>query len=191
MEYDQRCALHQDWPTYRAVQSRLYKKKYEFVPRDPESMKDFDADLPWCSLSSGENIVKGDILLENGKRIVMFSTNALLEIAARALEILGDGTFKITPNLWHQVFVISVQVTSDVYVPVAVFLLPDKMGIGYSTAFSLFKEALETRGLSLAAKWFMSDFEPAIKIAFTEQFPLIKPKGCSFHFSKAVISKVQ
>ena len=51
-----------------------------FVPRDPEMMKDFDADLPWCTLSSGENIVKGDILLENGKRIVMFSTNSLLDM---------------------------------------------------------------------------------------------------------------
>ena len=47
------------------------KKKYEFVPRDPENMKDFDADLHWCTLSSGENIVKG-VLLENGKRIIMF-----------------------------------------------------------------------------------------------------------------------
>ena len=191
LDYDERCALLQEWPTFRAVQSRLYKKKYEFVPRDPENMKDFDADLSWCTLSSGENIVKGDILLENGKRIIMFSTNAPLDILACAIEILGDGTFKITPKLWHQVFVISVQVTSDVYVPIAVFLLPDKMGISYSAAFSLLKEALEKRGLSLAAKWFMSDFEPAIKIAFTEQFPLIKPKGCSFHFSKAIISKVQ
>ena len=77
-----------------------------------------------------------------------------MDIAAQALEILGDGTFKITPKLWHQVFVISVQVTSYVYVPVSVFLLP-------------------------------------INIAFTEQFLLIKPKGCSFHFSKAIISKVQ
>ena len=101
--------------------------------RNPEMMKDFDADLPWCTLSSGENIVKGDILLENGKRIVMFSTNSLLDIAARAQGFLGDGTFKITPKLWHQVFVISVQVTSDVYVPVTVFLLPDKMGISYSS----------------------------------------------------------
>ena len=60
LDFGERCALLDEWPTYRAVQSRLYKKKYEFVPRDPESMKDFDADLPWCSLSSGENIVKGD-----------------------------------------------------------------------------------------------------------------------------------
>ena len=75
-------------------------------------MKDFGADLPWCTLSSGENIVKGDILLENGKRIIMFSTNDLLEIAAHAEELLGDGTFKITPKLWGQVFVITAQVTS-------------------------------------------------------------------------------
>ena len=143
LDYDERCALLQEWPTFRAVQSRLYKKKYEFVPRDPENMKDFDADLSWCTLSSGENIVKGDILLENGKRIIMFSTNAPLDILACAIEILGDGTFKITPKLWHQVFVISVQVTSDVYVPIAVFLLPDKMGISYSAVFSLLKEALE------------------------------------------------
>ena len=67
LDHEERCALLQEFPTYRAVQSRLYKKKYEFVPRDPEEMKDFDADLPWCTLSSGENIVKGDILLENGK----------------------------------------------------------------------------------------------------------------------------
>ena len=43
-------------------------------------MKDFDADLHWCNMSSGEKIVKGDILLENPMRIVMFSSNAMLEI---------------------------------------------------------------------------------------------------------------
>ena len=92
-----------------AVQSRLYKKKYELVPRDPKNMKDFDADLHWCNLSSGENIdCEGRHSVRKWDEIVMFSSNALLDIAARASEILGDGTFKITPKLWHQVFVISV-----------------------------------------------------------------------------------
>ena len=182
LDLDERCALLQEFPTFRGIQSRLYKKKYEYVPRDPENMKDFDPDILWCILGSGENIVKGDILLENGKRIIMFSTNDLLEIAARAEELLGDGTFKITPKLWGQVFVITAQVTSDVFVPVVVFLLPDKMRISYSEAFSLFREALETRGLTLSSEWFMSDFEVAIKQEFINQFPMVKPKGCSFHF---------
>ena len=58
LDYDERCALLQEWPTFRAVHSRLYKK-FELVPREPENMKDFDADLHCCNLSSGENIVKG------------------------------------------------------------------------------------------------------------------------------------
>ena len=37
----------------------------------------------------------------------------------------------------------------------------------------------------------MSDFEVAIKQEFVHQFPAVKPKGCSFHFSKAIITKVQ
>ena len=66
----------------------------------------------------------------------MFSSIALLDIAARASEILGDAKFKITPKVWHQVFVISVQVTSELYVPVAVFLLPENMRISYSVSTS-------------------------------------------------------
>ena len=59
---------------------------------------------------------------------MLFTTNDLLEVLARAKEILGDGTFKITPLLWGQVFVISAQETEtpSVFVPVAVFLLPNK-----------------------------------------------------------------
>ena len=71
-----------------------------------------------------------------------------------------------------------------VFVPVAVFLLPDKTRVSYSEAFSLLREALEQRGLSLSSEWFMSDFEVAIKQEFVHQFPAVKPKGCSFHFSK-------
>ena len=91
-------------------------------------------------------------MLENGKRILVFSTNDLLEIAARAAEILGDGTFKITPKLWGKMFVISARVTSTVFVPVAVFLLPDKTRVSYSEAFSLLREALEQRGLILSSE---------------------------------------
>ena len=73
--------------------------------------------------------------------------NDIMEVRARAKEILGDGTFKITPLLWGQVFVISAQVTPSVFVPVAVFLLLNKTRASYSEAFSLLREAERTESL--------------------------------------------
>ena len=78
---------------------------------------------------------------------MLFTTNDLLEVLARGKEILGAGTFKITPFLWGQVFVISAQVTPFVFVPVSVFLLPDKTRASYSEAFSLLREAERTEPL--------------------------------------------
>ena len=56
--------------------------------------------------------------------------------------------------------------------------------------FGMLKEALETLGKELSAAYFMSDFELAIRDAFTETFQGIEAKGCAFHYSKAVLSKV-
>ena len=76
---------------------------------------------------SGENVVKGDQVLADGRRIILFTTKEHLKILARARQILGDGTFRITPGLWCQTFIISAEVSSGVFVPVAFCLLPDKI----------------------------------------------------------------
>ena len=49
-------------------------------------------------------VVKGDQVLENGKRIILFCSNDHLGILAWSQQVLGDGTFKITPKLWYQTF---------------------------------------------------------------------------------------
>ena len=56
--------------------------------------------------------------------------------------------------------------------------------------FSMIKDALADRGLSVSAEFFMSDFEQNIRNSFTQFFPDVKPKGCHFHYAKAVFSKV-
>ena len=65
LDHEERCALLKEFPSYQAVQSRLYIRVCAERSRGNEGF--------WCrpamvyTLSSGENIVKGDILLENGK----------------------------------------------------------------------------------------------------------------------------
>ena len=101
---------------------------------------------------------------------------------------MEHGTFKITPSLWCQTFVISVQVQDSVFAPVAFCLLPDKKRGSYDAMFSMLKEALELRGLSLSGQWFMADFEVVIRDSSSSHFEEVEVKGCGFHFCKAIIS---
>ena len=83
-------------------------------------------------------------MFDDGRRVILLTTNDLLEILAKAPQILGDGTFRITPTQWYQTFIISVQVSSGVFVPVCFALLPDKRRESYDAMFTMLKEALES-----------------------------------------------
>ena len=137
-----------------------------------------------------ETMIKGDTMLDDHRRVILISTDAQMETLARAKTILGDGTFKIAPSLWTQVFIISAQVDTDVFVPCCYAMLPDKTRDSYNSLFSMLKECLSRRGLIMSAQFFMSDFELNIKNSFMEFFPQTEVKGCVFHFAKAVVGQV-
>ena len=190
LDQQQKDSLLQEFPKYRNMSANLYKTRQEKIPAAPTEMKDLDVELDWFRFSTGEMVVKGDELFDDGKRILLFSSVAHLELLARAKQILGDGTFKITLRLWTQTFILQAQVCDKVFVPVAFCLLPDKKRRSYDSMFSLISEALKSQRLELSAEYFMSDFEISIRDSFVSHFPDIQAKGCGFHYSKAVIKHV-
>ena len=105
-------------------------------------MKELEIDLPWFLTDQQEHLVKGDQVFDDGRRVILFTTNDHLEILAKAPQILGDGTFRITPTQWYQVFIISAQVSPGVFVPVCFALLPDKKRESYNLQFSQFIQAI-------------------------------------------------
>ena len=58
------------------------------------------------------------------KRIIAYSTKFLLEIFSQR-KSSGDGTFKICPSLWKQLYIVMVKY-SNAWIPVCYALLPDK-----------------------------------------------------------------
>ena len=171
-----------EFPRYRDLAANLYKMRREIISADPKVMTDLRVDLDMFNYKKDEVVIKGDQILSNGRRIIMFSSNDHLDILARAKQVLGDGTFRVTPRLWTQTFIISAQVSGSVFVPVVFSLLPDKKRESYDTMFSLLKENLESRNLEMSALFFMSDFEIAIRDSFVSHNPGIEAKGCIFHF---------
>ena len=87
-------------------------------------MTELNVDLPMFQFNKEETVVKGDQVLSDGRRVVMFSTNYHLKLLAKTEEALADGTFRTTPPPWKQSFIISAKVTSDVFVPCIFVLLP-------------------------------------------------------------------
>ena len=54
----------------------------------------------------------------------------------------------------------------------------------------MLKEALQRLDLELAAEYFMSDFEYAIRDAFQSTFRDIEVKGCVFHYTKSILGRL-
>ena len=72
-----------------------------------------------------ENAILGEKIIGE-KRIIVFSSLKHLEFMSRARTISSDGTFKVTPLLWYQTFIVACEVTPGNWIPVAFGLLPDK-----------------------------------------------------------------
>jgi hypothetical protein len=87
-----------------------------------------------------------------------------------------DGTFKIAPNLFSQVFVILGSHNSGVH-PCLYALLPNKNQATYNRLL------VEIKNLApgIIAGSISVDFEIAIHNAFRTEFPNIEIRGCFFH----------
>ena len=104
----------------------MYRIRRQYIPPAPQTQAGLDVSLDWFLISPEETIVKGDVLHSDGLRVLFFASDESLRIMARARTILADGTFRITPYLWYQTFILSAEFRDFQFVPVAFALLPDK-----------------------------------------------------------------
>jgi hypothetical protein len=103
--------------------------------------------------------------------------------------IHSDGTFATVPNnSFYQIYSLHGKLTSelsgDVLMPMAFFLLPDKTADTYTKTFRLVKEVLP--GLEISPKNFVKDFEAAAIKAIRAIFPFCLIILCFFHFSQSI-----
>lgn len=122
---------------------------------------------------------------EDNDRIIILGKNDLLKFLERKTCWLADGTFKVCPDLFFQLYSIHVQEESTSW-PCVLALLPGKSQEIYSRLFialkNLIPEAAPTR--------ILTDFEMAAMNSFQEVFPTAQISGCFFHLSQAVLRKV-
>jgi len=122
--------------------------------------------------------------------MLVFSSDADLRLLATCNIIHIDGTFKVCPPQYSQMFTIH-GVVDGLVVPLVYALLPDKCRSTYYELISLVRKSISDLGLVFNPTLVVSDFELGTLQAVKQHFPNATFVGCYFHFCQAVWRKIQ
>jgi len=135
------------------------------------------------------NMYQEMVLFDSGpgqNRIILMGCPELLDGLARADTWLADGTFKVVPNLFFQLYSIHFAFGFGINPAALYCLLNNKTGESYRTVL----RQLHILVPLAAPKTILVDFERAAINAFSEVFPSAAISGCYFHLTQSVIRKV-
>jgi hypothetical protein len=129
------------------------------------------------------------LLFDSGSgddRLIILGDRMLLGGLARSDIWLAEGTFKVVPSIFFQMYSIHFQFMNGIN-PAAVFcLLPNKTRATYDRLITELKNLMP----SAAPKTILTDFESAAMGAFSHAFPGASITGCYFHLNQSVLRKV-
>jgi len=151
----------------------------------PHRREDIQLPGPYRTTAVGADF----LLFDSGPdadRILVFSTKQNLEFLMMSDLWLFDGTFKVSPTLFDQMFVIHAWRNGTTF-PLVYCLTPNRRTPTYLRILN----ALNDLQPGLAPTTIMSDFEKASNNAFSEMFPAAENKGFFFHFSQCFYRHVQ
>jgi len=119
-------------------------------------------------------------------RIIIMASLELLDGLARADVWLADGTFKVVPSIFFQLYSFHFNFATGINPAGLYCLLTNKTAITYGRVL-----AAITNLVPLASpKTILVDFEKAVMNALTISYPNARITGCYFHLCQSVVRKV-
>ena len=136
---------------------RRWRKKDSHSPPTPQNRFGYTIPDEFRTLANGQNFLKFDSGANDLKRILLFASDDGIDLKS-CRNWAADGTFKCSPTIFYQLFIIHIQ-DKEVSIPRAFALLPDKTEDSYTR---LFKKVKELVGVDGYPNNIMLDFEKAI-----------------------------
>jgi hypothetical protein len=132
---------------------------------------------------------QGILLHDSGAgadRMLVFGSRDLLPALERATLWLADGTFKVVPTLFYQLYTIHFEFVGGIN-PVGVYcLLKDKSRQTYDRLLVTLLQLVPQSN----PQTIVTDFEISAMNAFQQAFPRAEVSGCYFHLCQSVLRKV-
>ena len=124
----------------------------------------------------------------DAERILIFATQQGLQLLADYDHWFMDGTSKLCPQIFFQIYSIHALVNNQT-LPCVFGLLPNKTENTYNRFFEEVRNAV--RGLGNGSVEVLLDFERAGINAIQTQFPTAQVYGCFYHLSSNIWKHIQ
>ena len=130
-------------PSYRAIQRKIerVRKAGGVQLPNPTTLAEIETNTYQRLTHDGSQFLLWDSGKEDVERIVMFATQENLQRLHASQTWLGDGTFKVAPRVFFQLYTVHAFVNSKVTPPVYAFL-PNKTAPNYVRIFAKLHEKI-------------------------------------------------
>lgn len=130
------------------------------------------------------------MMLHNANNILVFASDLDLEILHGSEFWVGDGTLEMVPAQFNQLYSVHAFCNGEA-VPCCHALLPNRTRATYDLLFTILRDSLIDRfGNTGSVHTVLMDFEIAAHNSVRDILQ-VQTRGCIFHFSQALIRKVQ
>ena len=183
--------VQESLPSRYTIETCLRRERRKEAPKLPSTLDEINLD---------GTAYPQDVLLnsdEDGPRIIVLGNEENCAELCAADRVHMDGTFKIVPILFAQLFIIHALIASPIndtrsrVLPLLYCLLPSKEDDTYDRLFRLLKRKFDALGKTFSPRVVIIDFEAAIHNALKRVFPVVTIKGCYFHFTQAIRTRYQ
>ncbi|KRZ66221.1 hypothetical protein T10_860 [Trichinella papuae] len=174
------------FPSWDQARNTMYYSRAKRYPRLPARRQDLRLTAEQTTPKSGAQFL---MYHSPTNDILIFATEAGVRLLAQSNCWCGDGTFKIAPSWYQQLFTLHVFMRGKL--PLVVYCLTVRKDLPtYSWIFEVLHSIAEELGVQLDPAKFVCDFETALIPAIQGNFPNTGVQGCFFHFCQAVLQQV-
>ena len=172
-------------PQLRSCRSQMYRARRKNLPQLPATRSDIELEGQWATTNDNQRF-----LLHKDDDMIVLATDDNLEKLASAETVFMDGTFRVAPRQFTQLFSLHI-IYLGFFIPVLYALLKDKSRDTYYSLFATVRRKMAEQDLILNPPTLMLDFESGVLPTLRQHFPNATVKGCNFHFTQAIWRRVQ
>ncbi|CAG0893219.1 unnamed protein product [Darwinula stevensoni] len=176
-------------PSMKNISRTIQRKreKNSNNPDLPQSHIGFEIPDAFKVTSKGTKFLLFDSGKNDSNRILIFCAERNLDLLQDSQHIFMDGTFKVVPAIFFQLFTIHALVFSATVVPLVYVLMHSKTENDYVRVM----EKLNELRPNLNPATVLSDFEKASINTTKKVFPEVTQSGCLFLLCQSLYRKVQ